>query len=154
LESTSVVTNGSKVTYKWFEKYGRYLDIMALSCDSFDPDTLLKIGRSETGKPTHIPNLLKYVVLLPLCSRFVHQANWRAQVVDWCREYGVIVKANSFICAYNWQEDMSDFISQLNPKRWKATSVFPPHNLLKHQTPLLCLNESPQIGLPNPSTRL
>jgi hypothetical protein len=59
LESTSVVTNGSKVTEKWMQKYGRYLDMMALSCDSFDPEILMKIGRSDSGKATHIPNVLK-----------------------------------------------------------------------------------------------
>jgi radical S-adenosyl methionine domain-containing protein 2 len=78
LDFVSVVTNGLKVTEKWLDKYGGYLDIMALSCDSFDPETLLKIGRTENGKPTHVPNVLK--------------------VADMCRERGVIVKVNSVIC--------------------------------------------------------
>ena len=39
IESVSVVTNGSKVTRKWLAKYGNYLDIMAVSCDSFDNTT-------------------------------------------------------------------------------------------------------------------
>lgn len=34
LISVSLVTNGSKVTKKWLAKYGEYLDIMAISCDS------------------------------------------------------------------------------------------------------------------------
>ena len=36
LESCSVVTNGSKVTEKWLDTYGQYLDMIAISCDSFD----------------------------------------------------------------------------------------------------------------------
>ena len=51
LESVSVVTNGSKVSQKWLEKYGKYLDIMAISCDSFDEATNIKIGR---GTGTHL----------------------------------------------------------------------------------------------------
>ena len=45
VESVTVVTNGSKVTRKWMEDYGYYLDIMAVSCDSFDEATNDKIGR-------------------------------------------------------------------------------------------------------------
>jgi len=33
LESTSVVNNGSKVTERWLDEYGQYLDIMAISCE-------------------------------------------------------------------------------------------------------------------------
>jgi radical S-adenosyl methionine domain-containing protein 2 len=35
IESCSIVNNGSKVTEKWLDEYGQYLDIMAVSCDSF-----------------------------------------------------------------------------------------------------------------------
>ena len=43
--STSIVSNGSKITKKWFDKYGQYLDVLAISCDSFNPETLDRIGR-------------------------------------------------------------------------------------------------------------
>ncbi|KAJ7273173.1 hypothetical protein C8J57DRAFT_1435017 [Mycena rebaudengoi] len=49
LESCSVVNNGSKVTERWLDEYGRYLDVMALSCDSFDPEINIELGRSEGG---------------------------------------------------------------------------------------------------------
>jgi hypothetical protein len=39
LPSVSVVSNGSLITEKWFQTYGSYVDIMAVSCDSFDEDT-------------------------------------------------------------------------------------------------------------------
>ncbi|KAG8734742.1 hypothetical protein FRC10_011461 [Ceratobasidium sp. 414] len=54
LESTSVVNNGSKVTEKWLDEYGQYLDIMAISCDTFSVEMDLAHGRAEKGKPTHI----------------------------------------------------------------------------------------------------
>ena len=45
LESVSIVNNGSKVTEKWMSEYAYYLDIMAVSCDSFDGETNTRIGR-------------------------------------------------------------------------------------------------------------
>lgn len=53
LESTGIICNASKVTSKWLDEYGEYLDIMGVSCDSFDDDTNFKIGRSENGKGVH-----------------------------------------------------------------------------------------------------
>ncbi|KAF8956532.1 hypothetical protein BDZ97DRAFT_1851368, partial [Flammula alnicola] len=47
LESTGITCNGSKVTEKWLDEYGKYLDIMGVSCDSFDDETNLKIGRTK-----------------------------------------------------------------------------------------------------------
>ena len=32
LESVSVVSNGSRVGQVWFERFGRYVDILAISC--------------------------------------------------------------------------------------------------------------------------
>ena len=39
LESVSIITNGTKVTEKWLEDYGRFVDVMGVSCDSFDERT-------------------------------------------------------------------------------------------------------------------
>lgn len=50
LESVTVVTNGSLVSEEWFKKYGKYLDIMAVSCDSFNEDILTEIGRGTANK--------------------------------------------------------------------------------------------------------
>ena len=35
----------TQVTEKWMSEYAYYLDIMAVSCDSFDENTNAKIGR-------------------------------------------------------------------------------------------------------------
>lgn len=39
LPSVTIVTNGSLVKERWFKEYGEYLDIMAVSCDSFHEET-------------------------------------------------------------------------------------------------------------------
>ena len=47
LESVSIVSNGSKIRRSFFEIYGKYVDILAVSVDSFDEMTNAKIGRGE-----------------------------------------------------------------------------------------------------------
>ncbi|KAF8521385.1 hypothetical protein BU17DRAFT_45765 [Hysterangium stoloniferum] len=60
LESCSIVNNGSKVTEKWLDTYGQYLDMMAISCDSFDPETNVRIGRADkAGNKDHISTVFK-----------------------------------------------------------------------------------------------
>ncbi|THV03346.1 radical SAM enzyme [Dendrothele bispora CBS 962.96] len=100
IESCSIVNNGSKVTEKWLDTYGEHLDVMAISCDSFDPETNLRQGRSENGKPGHIDRVF--------------------EVADWCHKRGIKVKINTVVTVHNWNEDMIDSIRQLNPCRWKV----------------------------------
>lgn len=78
IESCSVVTNGSKVTEKWLDTYGKYLDIMAISCDSFDPETNLKHGRGEQGTSAgHVNSVFK--------------------VAQWVKDRGILLKINTVV---------------------------------------------------------
>ncbi len=85
LESVSIVTNGSKIKEKWFEKYGSYVDILAVSCDSCDDETNRKIGRceSENGGIAHLNHVRKAAAL--------------------CDKYGIQFKINTVVNAYNWE---------------------------------------------------
>lgn len=100
LESVSVVTNGSKVTSEWLSEYGKYLDIMAVSCDSFDEETNVKIGR---GKGTHLDQVRKL-------SRM-------------CKKHGIKLKINTVVNRHNFQEDMNRQIQEIAPFRWKVFQV-------------------------------
>ncbi|XP_008278225.1 S-adenosylmethionine-dependent nucleotide dehydratase RSAD2 [Stegastes partitus] len=99
LPSVSIVSNGSMIKEKWFQKYGDYLDILAISCDSFDEDTNQLIGRAQ-GKKSHLDNLYK--------------------IRTWCQQYKVAFKINSVINTFNIEEDMTEQIVELNPVRWKV----------------------------------
>ncbi|XP_078601428.1 S-adenosylmethionine-dependent nucleotide dehydratase RSAD2-like [Branchiostoma floridae x Branchiostoma japonicum] len=99
LPSVSIVSNGSLITEDWFSKYGEWLDILAISCDSFDEETNRRIGRHQTGKD-HLR-----------CLR---------QVRTWCQQYKVAFKINSVVNRHNIDEDMSIEIMELNPIRWKV----------------------------------
>ena len=100
LESVSIVTNGSKVREAWLREYGEYLDIMAVSCDSFNEKTNIEIGRG-TG------NHLKTVI----------------GVSQMCKQHDVMLKINTVVNRFNFQEDMNAGIEQIDPFRWKCFQV-------------------------------
>ncbi|XP_012297369.1 S-adenosylmethionine-dependent nucleotide dehydratase RSAD2 isoform X1 [Aotus nancymaae] len=99
LPSVSIVSNGSLIREKWFQNYGEYLDILAISCDSFDEQVNVLIGRGQ-GKKNHVENLQK--------------------LRTWCGNYRVAFKINSVINRFNVEEDMTEQIKALNPVRWKV----------------------------------
>ncbi|XP_054584312.1 S-adenosylmethionine-dependent nucleotide dehydratase RSAD2 [Eptesicus fuscus] len=99
LPSVSIVSNGSLIRERWFKDYGQYLDILAVSCDSFNEDVNVLIGRGQ-GKLNHVENL--------------------RQLRRWCRQYRVAFKINSVINRFNVDEDMRAHIQELNPVRWKV----------------------------------
>ncbi|XP_078245356.1 S-adenosylmethionine-dependent nucleotide dehydratase RSAD2 isoform X2 [Pogona vitticeps] len=99
LPNVSIVSNGSMIKERWFKHYGKYLDILAVSCDSFCEEVNVLIGRGQ-GKRNHVENLQK--------------------LKKWCQNYGVAFKINSVINRFNVEEDMNEQITALNPVRWKV----------------------------------
>jgi radical S-adenosyl methionine domain-containing protein 2 len=87
---------------------------MGVSCDSFDNETNLKIGRSDKGKGIH--------------------KNKAFQVAEWCRGRAIMFKMNTVVNRYNWEEDMNDGVAEINPFRWKVT-----RNLLSHSVRLILI---------------
>lgn len=100
LESLSIVSNGSKITEKWLAQFGQYVDILAVSCDSMDEQTNIKIGR---GDGNNVKQLFR--------------------IRDWCRKYNIKFKLNTVVCRLNFGEDMVDMVTQLAPFRWKVFQV-------------------------------
>ena len=100
LESVSIITNGTKVTEKWLQKYGKFVDVMGVSCDSFDEGTNIAIGR---GSGENVQQLFR--------------------IRDWCRELGIKFKLNTVVCTLNWREDMAATVEELDPFRWKVFQV-------------------------------
>jgi radical S-adenosyl methionine domain-containing protein 2 len=100
LDSVSIVTNGSHVTKKFLHEHGKYIDILAVSCDSFDEDTNRRIGR---GNGAHIPKI--------------------NEISGLCREFGIMFKVNTVVNRFNFDEDMNESIQRLNPFRWKCFQV-------------------------------
>ena len=99
LPSVSIVSNGSLITEEWFEEYGKYLDILAISCDSFNEATNIEIGRRQ-GNTHHVNSVLR--------------------IKQWCHSYKVAFKINTVVNTFNWEEDMTEEILDANPVRWKV----------------------------------
>lgn len=102
MESVSIISNGTKITKKWLEKYGQYIDVLGVSCDSFNEATNVKIGRG-TGENVKTLFLIR----------------------RWCSEYGIKFKLNTVVLLWNWEEDMATIIEKLDPFRWKVFQVLP-----------------------------
>ncbi len=100
LESVSIVTNGSLVDDKFLRTYGRHIDILAVSCDSFDEQTNIAIGR---GSGNQVEKLF--------------------EIAGLCRKYNIKFKLNTVVCRLNCQEDMNATVEQLQPFRWKCFQV-------------------------------
>jgi radical S-adenosyl methionine domain-containing protein 2 len=99
-ESVSIISNGSKIKEDWFRKHGKYVDILGISCDSFNETVNVQIGR---GKGNHLS--------------FVKEA------ARLCKVYNIQFKLNTVVNKYNFQENMSQYINELNPSRWKVFQV-------------------------------
>ncbi|KAK4100928.1 radical SAM enzyme [Parathielavia hyrcaniae] len=100
LESVSIVTNGSKVTESFLRQHGANLDILAVSCDSFNEATNTAIGR---GSGDQVAQLYR--------------------VAAWCRAHGVRFKLNTVVNRLNAGEDMNAHVAALRPFRWKCFQV-------------------------------
>jgi radical S-adenosyl methionine domain-containing protein 2 len=98
IPSISIVSNGSKITERFLRENAALIDILAISCDSFDPKTNIKIGRGRSGK--NVEQLTK--------------------IAGWCQQYGIKFKINTVVCSLNWDEDMTQPITEFQPFRWKA----------------------------------
>ena len=98
--TTSIVTNGSKVTDEWLDDLDGSLDIAALSIDSVDADTLARIGRAVKGKRPF-------------------GRDYYLDVGERLKGRCIRLKVNTVVNRYNLEEDFRPFIREMRPERWK-----------------------------------
>jgi radical S-adenosyl methionine domain-containing protein 2 len=79
IESISIVSNGLKITEKFLRENAVFIDILAISCDSFDPETNIKIGR----------------------GRGRENVEQLTRVAGWCRHFGIKFKINTVVYSLN-----------------------------------------------------
>lgn len=103
--TTSVVTNGSLISRDWLDAVAGQLDWAALSIDSVEPDTLLRTGRTTRNGPMTAADYLRAVRAL--------------------KERRIRVKVNTVVSRPNLHEDLSGFIIEARPERWKLLQVLP-----------------------------
>ena len=92
IESVTVVTNGSRTTETWMAEYGYYLDIMAVSVDSFVPEV--------SSRYLHNVSTISTEVNTAIGRRAGPGSDHLAslgRVRGWCRQYGVLFKVGAEI---------------------------------------------------------
>lgn len=97
---TSIISNGQLITVDWIKSVYGHLDQIGISVDSALPERRVKMGRAIKGKPLSNDDYLDRAALI----RLAH----------------IALKINSVVTAENWDEDMTAFIRQLAPARWKV----------------------------------
>ena len=104
--TTMIVTNGSKLTETFLEVNKPYLDWIAVSIDSLDDESNIKIGRAIVGKK-------------PLNKTYYYN------LVDAIKKYGYGLKINTVVNKVNYQENLTEMIEYAKPQRWKVLQVLP-----------------------------
>jgi len=97
---TKLVSNGTNITENFLENYGRFIDYITLSLDSSSNKIEKEIGR---GLGDYVDRIKDLSVLI--------------------KDNSIPLQINTTVTKLNWQEDMNDIISELNPIRWKVFQV-------------------------------
>lgn len=125
--TTMIVTNGTRLSSEYLGELSNVLDWIALSVDSLHSECNIFSGRAITGK--RIIDKLSY---LDLCKRI--------------KSYNFQLKINTVVHSQNFSEDMNDFISVVNPVRWKVLQVLPVEGQNSNSVDPFLINDN-QFGL-------
>ncbi|MCW7512100.1 viperin family antiviral radical SAM protein [Leptospira levettii] len=103
---TSIITNGSRIDQNWVKDIAPHLDILGVSCDSGNRETLQLLGRGNGTSVDHTKRVFEWID-------------------EECIKSGARIykKLNSVVTKLNWKENMSDFVKSLNIHRWKVFQV-------------------------------
>jgi predicted cytidylate kinase len=101
-----IVTNGSKLTDEFLEANQKYLDWIAVSIDSLNPERNIEIGRAISG---NTPLSIEYY----------------KRILDRIKHYDYGLKINTVVTSKNFSENLSELIEYAQPKRWKVFQALP-----------------------------
>lgn len=103
--TTSIVTNGSRITSEWLDRVDGCLDWVTVSIDTLDPDKLIRMGRITQTGPLSESDYLR--------------------IFDLLKQRGLRAKINTVVTRANCDEDLGCFIAKAGPERWKLLQVLP-----------------------------
>ncbi len=102
--TTMIVTNGTRINPYYLKQFNGSLDWIALSIDSISEISNINSGRAVIGR-----KILSEEDYHTICSQI--------------KEKGVGLKINTVVHRLNKNENMSEFIQRVSPKRWKILQV-------------------------------
>lgn len=103
--TTSIVTNGSRISGQWLDQVDGLLDWAAVSVDTLDPAKLKRLGRITRDGPMSEYDYLR--------------------VADMLKSRGIRLKVNTVVTRLNYEEDLTGFVIGAGPERWKLLQVLP-----------------------------
>ena len=104
----SIISNGFLMEDAFIRKWSPYLQILGISVDSTDSEINSKIGRhSKSSRQISTKRVAEIFHLARL-----HNPN-------------IQCKLNTVVNAFNYQEDMYDFVKEVAPNRWKVFKMLP-----------------------------
>ena len=104
--TTSVVSNGSRITESWLDGLAGFLDMLAISIDTIKPERQRNIGRVVNGQPPMTEG--DYL-----------------KIGDSAKARGIRLKVNTVVNRHNADEDFRTFITTIRPERWKIFQALP-----------------------------
>ena len=103
--TTSIVTNGSRISEEWLSQVDGLLDWAAVSVDTLDPEKLQRLGRVTQDGPMSEDDYL--------------------HVAEMLKSRGIRFKVNTVVTRSNYDEDLTGFVVKAGPERWKLLQVLP-----------------------------
>lgn len=106
--TTSIVSNGTKMSRKWLESMRPYLDWLGLSVDASNDQMHAIMGRAnatefKNGVSGHLERAL--------------------DIAEMANELGYGIKLNTVVTSANAHDDMTEIVKKINPTRWKIFQV-------------------------------
>jgi len=107
----SIISNGSALTEKFIINHAKQLSMLGLSVDSLQPSRLKKIGRLNRS------------------SQYLCAQKW-FELISLLRDSNeaLLIKINTVVCKFNYDEYLGEFIDQIAPDKWKIFRVLPVNN--------------------------
>ncbi len=103
--TTMIVSNGTNLTEGFLKENQDFLDWVSISVDSLKEATNYNIGRTIKRKGVAI--------------------EFYQNLFNLIKKYDYRLKINTVVNSYNYKEDLSKFIINVKPERWKVFKVLP-----------------------------
>lgn len=103
----SAITNGSRLNDDLIYLIGKYFDTIGFSVDSISDETNILIGRTLKDRAIQANDILEIIAK-------IRQVN-----------ANISIKINTVVNNLNYSENLMDFITKVNPNKWKIFKMLP-----------------------------
>ena len=106
--TTSIVSNGTRMTPQFLEEMSSHLDWLGLSIDASKDELHAAMGRGLSGE-------IKNGV-----SNHLERSK---RIIEYAKKLGYGIKLNTVVCSVNLDDDMENLVRWIAPDRWKIFQV-------------------------------